>query len=75
MGAAFSSGEGGKSYVWVINDQTKIVTRREVTLGTVTNAGTVVRAGLQRGEWVATAGAHSLRDGQRVRIAEKAPTS
>jgi RND family efflux transporter MFP subunit len=75
MGAAFSPGEGGKTYVWVINDQTKTVTRREVTLGVVTNAGTVVRAGLQRGEWIATAGVNSLRDGQRVRIAEKVPTS
>jgi len=75
MGATFSSGEGGKTYVWVINDQTKTVARREVTLGTLTNAGTVVRAGLQRGEWIATAGVHSLRDGQRVRMAEKVPTS
>jgi RND family efflux transporter MFP subunit len=75
MGAAFSSGEGGKTYVWVINDLTKTVTRREVTLGTVTNTGTEVRAGLQRGEWIATAGVNSLRDGQRVRIAEKVPTS
>jgi RND family efflux transporter MFP subunit len=75
MGAAFSSGEGGKTYVWVINDQTKTVTRREVTLGTVTNTGTEVRAGLQRGEWIATAGVNSLRDGQRVRIVEKVPTS
>ena len=75
MGASFSSAEGGKTYVWVINDQTKTVARREVTLGTVTNAGAVVRAGLQRGEWIATAGVHSLRDGQRVRIAEKVPTS
>jgi len=75
MGAAFSSGENNKTYVWVINDQTKTVARREVTLGTVTNAGTEVRAGLQRGEWIATTGVHSLRDGQRVRIAEKAPGS
>jgi RND family efflux transporter MFP subunit len=75
MGAAFSSDENSKTYVWVINDHTKTVARREVTLGTVTNAGTVVRAGLQRGEWIATAGVHSLRDGQRVRIAEKVPTS
>jgi multidrug efflux pump subunit AcrA (membrane-fusion protein) len=75
MGAAFSSGEGGKTYVWVINDLTKTVARREVTLGTVTNTGTEVRAGLQRGEWIATAGVNSLRDGQRVRIAEKVPTS
>jgi len=75
MGAAFSSDKNNKTYVWVINDQTKTVARREVTLGTVTNAGTVVRAGLQRGEWIATAGVNSLRDGQRVRIAEKAPAS
>ena len=75
MGAAFSSGENNKTYVWVINDQTKTVARREVTLGTVTNAGMVVRAGLQRGEWIATAGVNSLRDGQRVRITEKSPAS
>ncbi len=75
MGAAFSPGEGGKTYVWVINDQTKTVTRREVTLGAITNVGTVVTAGLQRGEWIATAGVNSLRDGQTVRIAEQAPDS
>src|SRR5215470_13527206 len=28
MGAAFPSNDGGKTYVWVINDQTKTVTRR-----------------------------------------------
>ena len=59
----------------MINDQTKTVTRREVTLGVVTDAGTAVRGGLQRGEWIATAGVHFLRDGQRVRIAEKVPAS
>ena len=68
--AVFSPEESDKSYVWVIDDATKKVQQREVTLDAPTARGIRVSAGLKPGEWIATAGVHTLRDGQEVRILE-----
>ena len=51
----------------MIDPKTGIVSRREVTLGLLTNFGMLVN-GIEAGEWIATAGAHYLEEGQRVRI-------
>ena len=68
VAATFSSDETGKTYVWVIDEQTKTVHKREVTTGNLTDNGINVREGLQPGEWIATAGVNYLREGQQVRI-------
>ncbi|MFQ5656675.1 MAG: efflux RND transporter periplasmic adaptor subunit [Candidatus Methylomirabilales bacterium] len=68
VAATFSPDETGKTYVWVIDEQTKIVHKREVTTGNLTDNGIMVRDGLQPGEWIATAGVNYLREGQQVRI-------
>jgi hypothetical protein len=39
-----------------------------VTLGELTALGIRVTSGLKPGEWIATAGVHTLREGQQVRI-------
>jgi RND family efflux transporter MFP subunit len=57
-----------QSYVWVVPEDGGDVTRRAVTLGELTPVGIAVSEGLKAGEWVVTAGVHSLRDGQEVRI-------
>ena len=61
------SAHEGKEYVWVISGEPKVAKRREVTNLTMTGRGVRV-LGVQTGEWVATAGVHYLREGQKVRI-------
>jgi RND family efflux transporter MFP subunit len=69
---ADESGQAGQqSYVWVIGGDSGKVTRRAVTTGELTPVGIVVTDGLKTGEWVVTAGVHSLDDGQQVRIAQE----
>jgi RND family efflux transporter MFP subunit len=60
--------EAEKSYVWVIDESSMTVKRREVTTESLVDTGIPVTQGLQQGEWVATAGVHFLREGQKVRI-------
>jgi len=70
LSAIFSAGEPDKSYVWIIDEQTKIVSRRNVVTGNLTDRGIRVREGLEPGEWIVTAGVHYLFEGQQVRILE-----
>lgn len=57
-----------QSYVWVVEEDGGKVSRRAVTTGELTPVGMAVTEGLATGEWVVTAGVHSLREGQQVRI-------
>ncbi len=68
VSAVFSPDTSGKSYVWVIDAAAKTAAKREVKLGELTNLGIIIRDGLVPGEWVATAGVHTLSEGQQVRI-------
>ena len=64
------AGEDG-SYVWVIDEASDTVTRRAIETGQVTPHGIIVTSGIEVGEWVATAGVNSLREGQQVRIMDR----
>jgi multidrug efflux pump subunit AcrA (membrane-fusion protein) len=44
------------------------VTLREVKAGEPSDQGIMIDEGLKSGEWIAIAGVHSLREGQKVRI-------
>jgi RND family efflux transporter MFP subunit len=68
VSAVFSPEGNDKSCVWVIDEATQKVMRRNVTLGELTAVGIRVTSGLKPGEWIATAGVRSLREGQQVRI-------
>lgn len=57
----------GKTYVWVIDQDTGAVRRVEIETGTVTRTGVLVK-GLNGGEFIATAGVNSLIEGQKVRM-------
>jgi multidrug efflux pump subunit AcrA (membrane-fusion protein) len=57
--------------VWVVDESSRKVTRREVATGKLTPVGLAVTAGLQPGEWVVSAGVHSLRENQEVKILEE----
>lgn len=59
--------EGGKRSVWVVDEQSKKVSRREIALDEMTQYGLRV-TGLAVGELVVAAGAHYLTDGQEVRL-------
>jgi len=56
-----------KSYVWLIDESAMTVKRHEITPGKLTGRGLNVK-GLQTGQWIATAGANTLREGQKITI-------
>ncbi|UTW44942.1 efflux RND transporter periplasmic adaptor subunit [bacterium SCSIO 12696] len=64
---AILAGTDGKSYVWVIEQETGEVSRTVVQPGELTQHGVLVQ-GLKGGEFIASAGVNSLSDGQKVRI-------
>lgn len=66
--AVFSPGATGESFVWVIDEAAMTVKRRAVVVDTVSDTGITISEGLQPGEWIATAGVHYLKEGQKVRI-------
>jgi multidrug efflux pump subunit AcrA (membrane-fusion protein) len=65
-----AAGEDG-SYVWVIDETSSTVARRAIEIGQITPHGIIVTSGVEAGEWVATAGVNSLREGQQVRIMDR----
>ncbi|MDJ0829280.1 MAG: efflux RND transporter periplasmic adaptor subunit [Desulfobacterales bacterium] len=66
---AFFTADGQTHKVWVIEEATMTVKAHEVTRGKLTARGQYAK-GLQEGMWVATAGANTLLEGQKVTIAE-----
>ena len=64
--------EGPKDSVWVIDGDGAHVTRRAVTVAERGPERVVLKGGLNPGERVAVAGAHSLSEGQTVRLADEA---
>jgi len=66
--AVFSLDDVSQTNVWVIDGQSKKVSRREIKTGELLETGISVKEGLKPGEWIATAGAHYLKEGQQVKI-------
>ncbi|MEO3680252.1 efflux RND transporter periplasmic adaptor subunit [Rheinheimera sp. FR7-31] len=56
-----------QSYVWVYQPDSGMVTKRAVTVKSLSSAGAAVTAGLTEGEQVVSAGIQHLTEGQRVR--------
>lgn len=67
--------EGGKAAVWIVDAKAGSVSRRAVEVAPAGPDATtaVVRSGVAAGERVVTAGVHSLKDGQKVKVAELTP--
>ena len=59
--------EGDARYVWVVDDASMTVSRREVTLGAGVGSMLPVIDGLGSGETIVAAGVSQLHDGMRVR--------
>jgi len=68
--SATFSGEGGKTYVWILDEAKEQVFRREVKPGSLTATGILVE-GLHPCERIATAGVNTLVEGQKVRVLEE----
>ncbi|WP_372627068.1 efflux RND transporter periplasmic adaptor subunit [Arsukibacterium sp.] len=62
--AALSSQQ---SFVWVYNPADGQVSRRQVTVSSLTSAGAAITSGLSAGEQIVSAGVQHLNEGQQVR--------
>ncbi|GAB2923804.1 efflux RND transporter periplasmic adaptor subunit [Rheinheimera gaetbuli] len=56
-----------QSYVWVYQPDSGTVTKRAISVSSLTSAGAAVTAGLKSGEQIVTAGVQQLTEGQKVR--------
>ena len=66
--AVFSVDDLEKSYVWVVDETAKTLSRREVAVSQLSTFGVLIKSGLEAGEWIVVKGVNSLREGQAVRI-------
>lgn len=71
LAALFSDGKAPKSFLWTIDMKDMTVHRREVKTGDLTPTGVTVLDGISRGEWIVTAGAHYLTEGQKVKLPQQ----
>jgi RND family efflux transporter MFP subunit len=69
--AVFTLPDDPGTYVWVLDPAAGVVNRREIRTGNLTHLGLSVLDGVKPGEWVVTAGAHYLEEGQQVRLLEE----
>lgn len=66
--AVFSGEDPDKSFVWIVDEATKTLSRREVQLGKLARFGVLIREGLKPGEWIVVKGVHSVKEGETVRV-------
>lgn len=70
MSAVFASNEmaeEGKSFVWLVDEASNSVARREVQTGSLTRHGIMLLSGVESGDLVVISGANSLDEGEEVR--------
>ena len=64
---ADDASDSEQSYVWVVDKETRSVSRHQVKIVRFSALGVLVQ-GVEPGERIVTAGVHSLREGETVRI-------
>lgn len=69
--AVFSVDNTQDSSVWIFDESSGKVSRRAVTVDRFSKYGVIVTEGLETGDWVVTAGVHSLVEGQQVRLLDE----
>ena len=57
-----------KTFVWLVDASSSTVKMREITSMPDDSGGVRIVTGVEAGSRVVTAGVHSLREGQKVRI-------
>jgi RND family efflux transporter MFP subunit len=67
--------EGGGTHAWRFDPASSTVRRTPITVGNVAGNEVVVTSGLRPGDVVVTAGAHQLKEGQKVRLLAGAESS
>ncbi len=70
--AVFSGDDPNKNFVWVVDEASKTLSRREVQIGKLAQFGVLIKDGLKPGEWIVVKGVHSVEEGQQVRILDVA---
>lgn len=65
--AVIGENDGGR-HVWVVDESTGIVSRRDVKTGELTPRGLEVLDGLETGELLVVRGVNRIQDGMRVRV-------
>ena len=68
IGAVFTDEASGNTFVWVIDETSSTVNKRQVEAGKLADRGIRIISGLKEGEWIATAGVHYLFEGQKVKL-------
>jgi RND family efflux transporter MFP subunit len=68
VAAVFTPETEAQSYVWVIDQSSGLVSMAAIDTGRITIRGIEVTGGLTVGQWIATAGVRSLKEGQQVSI-------
>ncbi len=70
--AVFSGDDATKSFVWIVDEASKTLSRREVQVGKLGQFGVLIKDGLKPGEWIVVKGVHSVEEGQQVQILDVA---
>ncbi len=70
--ALFTGADSTKSFVWIIDEANKTLSRRTVEVGKLSKFGVLIKSGLKPGEWIVTKGVNTLDEGQQVRIIDAA---
>jgi multidrug efflux pump subunit AcrA (membrane-fusion protein) len=68
IGAVFTPNTKKESYAWIVDQETMTVSLRPIKTGTVITTGIIVYEGINMGDWIVTAGLHTLTEGQQVTI-------
>ncbi len=67
IGALHGDASNNTNVVWIVGEDNR-VSAREVTVGRLVDGGVKIVSGLQAGDLIATAGVHTLVEGQEVRV-------
>ena len=65
--AALRAQQGGKQFVWLIDDKDKI-TRQDVTVGDISGGQAMITKGLRDGQKIVVLGSNDLQSGDKVTI-------
>jgi len=71
-GAIFTPDNQKENHVWIFDPATKTVHLRVVKTDRVNRNGIMVLEGIKPGDWIVTAGLHSLHEGQKVSLFDNA---
>ncbi len=67
--AVIEENAGDRKFVFVVDQSSKTVSKREVKVGTMVSSNLIwITSGLNRGETLVTAGAARLHDGQKIKF-------